>query len=169
MFNTPDRRQDVVPKKYSAVSEIMKLPSGSKRYVCVGVYLDENGQEQLFVPKMIFSVFHGDTELIGNTDTIGYADIPVGKLPEEANGPTGFKTDGRGKYIFYTAKDEKEVKIYYNADTLVPEGAKAYKVVNGFLPNDSISQFSGVGMSAHGFHGELLSKKIDAKTLGLLG
>ena len=167
MFNL-DKRAGVVSKNYSAISEIMKLPSGSKRYVCVGVYIDENGQEQLFVPKMTFSVFHGDTELIGNTDTIGYADIPVGKLPEDANGPTGFKTDARGIYIFYTAKDGKEVKIYYNADTLVPEGAKAYKVVNGFLPNGSIDKFSGVGMSAHGFHGELLSKNIDSKTLGLL-
>lgn len=168
MFN-PDKKQGgVVSKNKLEVSRLMEAPLGSKRYVCVGVYIDENDQEQLFIPKINFSVFHGDQELIGDVDTIGFADIPVGQLPESGGGSTGFATDERGQYIYYTAKDGKQVKIYHNADSLVPPGAKAYKVVNGFLPNDSIMQFSSIGMSSRSMDEGLLSNKIDPEVLKLL-
>lgn len=164
----PDKIGSVSPS-YAQVSEIMKSQTGVKRYVCVGTYIDQEGKPQVFVPKLTFSVFHGDTPLIQNVDTMGYADIPVGQLPLQANGPTGFNTDERGKYIFYTAFDGKEVKIYQNGDDLVPEGAQAYKVVHGFLQNDDIRQFSSVGMSTTSYNMELLASGVDANTLKLLG
>ena len=150
------------------INEIMKGQPGLKRYVCVGVYIDKDGNKQVFIPKLTFSVFHGDTPLVENVDTNGYADIPVGQLPKVANAPTGFNTDERGQYSFYTAVDGKQVKIYTNGDNLVPEGAQAYKVVHGFLRDDSIDQFSSVGMSGRSYHEEMLTGKIDENILKLL-
>ena len=164
MENTPTNKEE----NYLEISKVMEVQPGSKRYVCVGLYIDENGQEQLFTPKMTFSIFHGDKELVGDVDTMGFADIPVGQLPEQADAPTGINTDERGRYIFYTAVDGEKVKIYTNADMLTPENSTAYKVVHGFLPNDSVQQFSAVGMGSRSRNGELLSNKIDGKILGLL-
>ena len=148
-------------EEINSILSLDDLNPTSNKLACAGIYINKHNQLKVFVPEIKFSVYHGDQELIPETTTNGFVNFEMNNLPPQANARCGHSADGKGKYIFYTATDGKEVKLYHNIDSIeAPEEAKAYKIkwVSGTKKDGMSSPFGGGG--SHSRKEDLLTDAI---------
>jgi hypothetical protein len=138
------------------------------RRLVVGGVIKKDGKIVPFIPEFKFVIMHGDTELVSETAQ-GYVDIPVDKLPAQANASSGWRmNDARDMNgVFYTATDGKPVKIFFtDIRDQIPFGTDYY-VLGGLVKNSAATKFSSlqdpsIG-STNGFKEKLISEGIIKK------